>query len=314
MQITCGNEVVDLIPIPRQRIAEPKRCPSCGEPTTRYYRGKKGAVTYCSQTQSCPEVMFGKINHWVGTSKKGVGILDVGDTILRAMWDNKLVEDPADLYKLTIDDLKDLGLSGGGRIGKSRASKIVANIAGKKHLPLHIFLGSLGIDLLGRRRVQILAQNAKGQLDRLEDWLDFEKLKTIELPGFGDSMRDAIVGGLVECAPLIKKLISVGVTIDYPDSKIPGDEKTEEDKGKPLAGITCCWTGTRAYMGEFEAKGGIVKSGISKGLHLLCQKDPTSSSNKTRKAESYGTKIVSLECLKRLIDGELSPEDLGLSK
>jgi NAD-dependent DNA ligase len=72
---------------------------------------------------------------------------------------------------------------------------------------------------------------------------------------------------------------------------------------KQIAGSTFCFTGTRDYLDEVVAKGGIIKSGVSKGLNYLVQRDPTSSSGKTMKAEALGTKIISLECLREVLDG-----------
>jgi len=296
--------------VTRQQIEEPKRCPTCGEPTTRTMRGKTGAITYCSSSQ-CPAVGLGKIDHWIGTSKKGTGILGIGDTILKALWDNSLVGDPADLYTLAVDQMKDVELDGGVRIGESRASEIVKNIASKKCLPLHVFLGSLGIDLLGRRRVEILRGTASGQLDALDDWLDDQKLATLQIPGFGDTIRESIRKGIDECRPLIEKLRSVGVTIkeetqeDEPVDTDGDGVMTQPAEGKIFTGLSFCLTGTRAYIGDIERLGGTVKSGVSKALDFLVQKDATSSSNKTKKAEKYGCGIISIDYLKKAIDGEV---------
>jgi len=300
----------------RQPIIEPVRCPICGEPTTRNMRGKTGAVTLCSGPE-CPAKKLGKIDHWIGTSKKGTGILGIGDTILKALWDNKLVDDPADLYSLTVDRMKDVELEGGVRIGESRATEIVKNVASKQCLPLHIFLGSLGIDLLGRRRVQILREAAGGQLDTLADWLDDEKLATIQIPGFGDTIRDSIRQGIDTCRPLISKLLSVGVTIKEEQEEEPVDmgsrvgddvDSATPPEGKPFADMSFCFTGTRAYISDVERLGGTIKSGVSKALDFLVQKDPTSSSNKTKKAEGYGVVIIGIEYLKKAIDGEVALE------
>ncbi len=75
---------------------------------------------------------------------------------------------------------------------------------------------------------------------------------------------------------------------------------------KPFAGLSFCFTGTRDCLDEVIAKGGIIKSGISKGLSYLVQKDALSQSNKTQKAESYGTKVISVDYLKRALAGEVS--------
>lgn len=284
-------------------IDEPHICPSCGSPTSRSIRGSAGAVTYCTTPKTCPAAMLGKIDHWIGTSKKGVGILDIGDAILQALSDNKLVCDPADLYTLTVDGFKDMKLDGGGRVGASRAKKIVANISNKKKLPLHIFLGSLGIELLGRRRVQILVKEANGQLDTLNDWLDDTKLASIALPGFGDAIRNAVRVGIDENRDLIAKLLSVGVSIDTPT--VITQTESSESSDLPFSGMSFCFTGTREGEDDIERLGGTLKSGVSKGLTYLVQKDALSQSNKSKKAEEYGTIIISADYLKRAIVGEV---------
>lgn len=320
LKVAVGDEVEvvlagDIIPkvirrvskgAQRASIAEPTRCPSCGEPTTRNYRGKKGAITYCSSPDACPAAKFAKISHWVGGSKKGVGILGLGDTILKALWDNGIINDASDLYTLTVAQIEDVVLDGGVRIGTSRATEIVNNIQGKKNLPLHLFLGSLGVDLLGRRRVQILQKGANGMLDTLDQWLDDNNLATIKIAGLGDTIRDAIRAGINENRVLIQEMLKKGVQVGQPAQSTPVAETQEESEKKPFSGLSFCLTGTRAFQDEIEELGGTLKSGVSKGLDYLVQKDPMSASNKTKKADEYGVKIISLDYLKRAIDGEVS--------
>jgi NAD-dependent DNA ligase len=57
---------------------------------------------------------------------------------------------------------------------------------------------------------------------------------------------------------------------------------------------------------DIERLGGTVKSGVSKGLNYLVQKDPLSESNKTKKADEYGTKIISIDYLEKAVKGEVS--------
>lgn len=288
----------------RKPIVEPHRCPACGDVASREYRGKKGANTYCANP-NCHAAVLAKIDHWIGTSKKGVGILGIGDTILKALWDANLIQDPSDLYRLTVEQIQDVKLEGDVRIGKSRATQIIANINGKKKLPLHTFLGSLGIDLLGRRRVKILADASDGKLTKLEHWMNRDLLSTIELPGFGDTIREAIVEGMDENRPLIEKLLAVGVEIEgEAEGEIITDSvSSEPDADKPFSGYSFCLTGTRAHQDDIVRLGGELKSGVSKGLTFLVQADPLSTSNKTKKAEEYGVVIISLEYLKQAIDG-----------
>lgn len=319
LQINIGDKVEmvlagDIIPkiirrVPTDNqttpIEEPSRCPSCGEPTTRVYRGKKGANTYCSNTKNCPATKFAKVTHWVGNSKKGTGILGLGDTILKALWDNNLVNDPADLYTLTVSQIENVTLDGGGRIGKSRATEIVNNIQSKKSLPLHVLLGSLGIDLLGRRRVQLFQKEG---LTTIEDWLDDDKLANIKFPGLGDTIRESIRNGIDENRELLKKLKNVGVSVEGTNTNVSDGDGMDDgsDDNLPLSGLSFCLTGTRAFIDDIERLGGTVKSGVSKGLDYLVQKDPLSKSNKTQKAEQYGTKIISVDYLEKIINGEVA--------
>lgn len=300
MEIVCNGETITLELVEQGRIpiVEPKTCPSCDAPTTRTLRGKEGACTYCSNPK-CAAAVFAKLDCWIGSSKKGVGILDIGDSMIKALWDNGMLSDPADLYTLTVDGIKNVSIGKGVRIGTSRAEKVVANIQAKKKLTLSTFLGSLGIELLGRRRVTLLQEAAGGQLDRLEDWMDVEKLKTIQIPGYGDTIRAAVVQGIEENLDLIKKLLANGVEID--GGAVEAGAGGEMAGDKPFAGLSFCFTGTRDGLDEVTARGGIIKSGVSKGLDFLVQLDSLSKSNKTKKAEEYGTTIISLAFLKQAI-------------
>ena len=310
MELMCGGAQVELelVEEGRQAIVEPATCPSCSSPTSRNCRGKLGAVTYCTN-QRCHAAVFGKIDHWIGTSKKCVGILDIGDTMIEALWKLGVLTDPADLYTLTPDMLKDVVLTKGGKIGLSRATKIVANITAKKQLPLHTFLGSLGIDLLGRRRVEIIREAAGGQLDKLEDWLDLNKMGTLVIPGLGDTIRSSIVAGIEDCMPTIKRLLANGVTILYDAEPVPTETSEAGDEPattKPFAELSFCFTGTRDHLDDVIRLGGTIKSGVSKGLDYLVQKDALSVSNKTKKAEEYGTQIIGIDYLNRAIKGEVA--------
>jgi len=298
---------VVLCPPDRQPIEEPKTCPVCGSPTTRTLRDKEGVVTYCTNAD-CGGAAVRKIKHYIGDSDKGAGIMGVGDSVLEALTSSGLVTTPGDLYRLKAEQLVDLqiGTSKSGtpiRLGNTRTNNLLAEIEKSKQLPLTKFLGALGVSLLGRRKVEIIAKEQG--LTTLEDWLDEEKLATIP----GDVTRKTIIEGLQKVRPVIDDLISVGVVVS-PVVLVEVMETTTvatADDGvigpKQIAGSTFCFTGTRDYLDEVIAKGGIIKSGVSKGLDYLVQKDATSSSNKTMKAESYGTKIISIDCLREVLDG-----------
>ena len=284
----------------RLPIPEPAKCPSCASMASRRSLGDRmSAAIYCTNS-TCYKMMIQKIDHWIGSSKKGVGILGIGSTILRALWNNGLVQDPADLYTLTVDKIKDLEMKGGGRIGESRASEIVKNIAGKRVLSLEVFLGSLGIELLGRRRVQMLREAADGRLDTIEDWLNDSNIASLNIEGFGDTIKAAVRDGINRNRELIAKLLSVGVTTT--------EEKKVTNVSGSMSGVSFCFTGTRECIAEVTALGAVVVSSVAKSKpspDYLVQKDPMSTSGKTKNAEANGhTKIISLHHLKQVLDGK----------
>lgn len=290
----------------RKPITVPDHCPTCGHITTNWSKGRHSNKNlYCSNDE-CPSVQLGKISHWIGSSKHGVGILDIGDSIIHTLWANSLIADPADLYKLKPEDFEDLQMNGAKgsktKIGHSRAVKICDNIAAKMHLPLHIFLGSLGVDMLGRGRVTQLQQVANGQLDTLEDWLDDNKFATIKVDGLGrtvddpngeSDMRYSIRSGIKSVRPLIDKLLSVGVTV--------GGFEQEATTGK-FSGLSFCFTGTREFLDEVKALGGKIDSDVRKGTNFLVQKGDKESS-KAVKAAKLGVKVITVDRLKQAIAG-----------
>lgn len=304
----------DLNGFSRKTIEEPKEF--LGYKVTRMNRGSEGAVTYVDLPSDHPIIAKQKIKHYIGSSKKGVGILGVGDALLSALVDpdnGPLVKDPSDLYRLTHQQLANLNIGSDDKpitFGDKRAAALLDQIEKAKTIPVNVFLGSLGIDLLGRRRVEILS-NELGMYT-IEDWTDVVNLSRIP----GDTIRASVQNGILANMTLINKLIDVGVNVtplrqktkpvtvvtDTPKDASP--EAPVASVNHPLAGLAICFTGTREGLEEAENVGAIIKSGVSKGLDILVQKDPTSVSNKTKKAESYGVKIMGIDAFKAVLNGD----------
>lgn len=302
-------------PYDRNTIHEPKVCPVCGAPTTRTLRGKEGVVTLCS-SEDCFAQNTGKIKHYI----RDAGIMGVGDGVLTALteepWhkgDEPLVRTPADLYRLTHDQLILLPigenrLGGIIRLGGSRATALLAEIEKSKQMPLCNFLGALGVPLLGKRRVEIVCKEQG--LRTLGDWMDggAERIQ-------GDTLRATISEGLQKSKPIVDDLLSVGVVVIPFGAAVLVHgtpikvETTKSETESPMAtrmfeGKSFVFTGTRDLLEETLAAGGEIKSGISAKVDYLVQKDATSSSNKTLKAEALGIKIIGIETLRAILAGE----------
>lgn len=285
---------------------EPEKC-LCGSPTTRDIRGTVGALTYCSKYSNCPYAMREKISHWIGDSKRGAGILGIGSSILAELIDSGLVKDPSDLYKLKVEDIADIKIGGKIAIGSSRAITIIDNIKSKSTLKLNKFLGCLGIDLLGSRRAQQLIDASGGRLQMIEQWLDKENLKEVLSDITGPIIFSSIVDGIDSNRDLINKLleiVKVGDMVKSDSAEIVSSGETVTSKR--FEGLSFCLTGTRECTEDIEKLGGVIKSGVSKGLSFLVQADPLSTSGKSKKAEEYGVRIISLDYLKSAIEGKVN--------
>jgi len=109
----------DVIPEVVERIGEPGRkrgrefnmpqkCPACGGDVTR-----EGAYHFCSAGLSCPPQLIGRIVHYA--SREALDIEGLSEKTARQLVEREMVKDIADLYRLSIDDLKELD----GFAGKS---------------------------------------------------------------------------------------------------------------------------------------------------------------------------------------------------
>ena len=265
-----GFEIPDDEPEEDYVLLVPGECPSCGHKLVY-----DGEYLVCPDTLNCPAQVTGALKRWV----EKVNILEWGGTTLDALYEKGLVKNIADLYALDRDTLAAVELS--GRVIGSSADRMLATLHApeKKDLPLHIFIGSLGIPLCSRSMVKTAVDAGFDTLDKLLQARPFE-IEDIE--GFGKTKAEALVEGLAARLELIQRLRDeAGITIKPPSTGA-------------LKGKNVCFTGVRDKPMEeaIEEQGGTIKSGVSKKLDILVAKNPTSNSGKAKKARSYGVEIL----------------------
>ena len=101
------------------------------------------------------------------------------DLLIRA----GLIEDFADLYKLTVDELVPLE-----RMGKKSAENLIENIEGSKSKPLSRLYYALGIRHVGGRSAEVLAN----RFNSLDDLLRAETDELETINEIGPVMAKAI--------------------------------------------------------------------------------------------------------------------------
>jgi DNA ligase (NAD+) len=289
--IGIGDEVLvsrrnDVIPYVEEvitkvgdRVAVPGTCGVCDEQLER-----DGEYLLC-RNQSCPALLEGRIHNWIDA----VGALEWGDKLIATLVDNGMVEEPGDLYKLSVADIASLD-----RHGDKSAQNALDQLHGQLPLAVDTFLAALGIEGFAAQTARLLVRNGYTDVDAVMA-ASVEELAAVK--GLGDIKAANIVRGLSARAEEIERLRDAGI---WPVSG--------EDAG-PLAGKTVCITGshTRARK-ELEqiikGAGGRVSSGVTKDLDYLVIGDIESTSNKAKKARKYGTTLVDETNLMELIGGD----------
>lgn len=302
----------------RQPIPVPTTCPVCGGAAGRRVNiakgdkaGEEGAVIECKNS-GCAARSTARLKTWITK----LDIQGIGDEVLSALIEKMGIKTPADLYRLASDTAKMQTfpqlIVGAGKLGIKRAEAIVRQIRDKKTMPLNVFLGSLGIPMLGRRRAELVMEAAPGVFDQLEDWIYPEKLLAMADKIGIKNMVHAIVNGIAafrdEIDDLVQYVTFVGPTGNLgPSEDLPpeNDELVTEGDG-PFDGYVICFTGkiektdeggkryTRDRMQKLVVEGGgKVSDDVRAGVTHLVQASKDSVSSKSAKAKKLGVALMS---------------------
>ena len=155
------------------------KCPECG---SKLVRDQGEAHHYCLNSNLCPPQIKGKIIHFIG--RKQLNIDGIGQETIEQLYNEKLVENVADLYSLKKEDLLPLE-----RMAEKSAENIVNGIQQSKSAPFHKVLFGLGIRYVGETVAKKLTSYFK-DIHHLRS-STFEELCNIE--EVGDKIAESIV-------------------------------------------------------------------------------------------------------------------------
>ena len=254
-------------------VVAPADCPECHSPLER---AADEAVLRCTGGWVCPAQRLTALAHFV--SRKAMDVDGVGSKLLDVLVNEGWVQRPADLYRLTSEQLMSLD-----RMGQKSAEKVVSALASSRETTFARFLFALGIREVGERTAQTLA--GAFDLDGLRG-ASLEQLMEVNDVGpvvaqhlldfFGSQEQQAWVDDLLACG------------IHWPLS--------EEPQSDVLAGQTWVLTGsletlTRDQAGErLRALGAKVAGSVSKKTTQLVAGPGAGS--KLAKAEALGISVM----------------------
>lgn len=278
-------EVVQSLPNLRtgkeHKFLMPKICPVCGG---KVVKPKGEAVARCERTD-CFAIEQQKIGHFV--SRDAFNIEGMGEKIIEQLIEEGLIENAADIFKLTPGDLEPLE-----RFGEKSAQNLYQSIISHKRIPLNRFIYALGIRFVGAVTASDLG-NHYGDLDAIKK-AQIEEIEEIE--GVGPIAARSIYDWFhnKKNLELLRSFRESGIEIERP-------KKT----GDKLSGMTFVITGSLDSMSREEAEakireeGGKATSSISKETTYLVVGDNPGS--KLGKAEKLGVKTISEDGLIKLL-------------
>tara|TARA_R110001592_G_scaffold9005_4_gene48395 strand:- start:60 stop:2054 length:1995 start_codon:yes stop_codon:yes gene_type:complete len=282
-----GGEIIPKIvgvdftqrPISSQPTQYIDHCPECNTPLERT---EGDAKHYCPNEYGCPPQITGRIQHYI--SRKAMDIEGLGGETVELLFKEGLIENYADLYLLTKEQLIPLE-----RMAEKSAENLVKGVAESVKIPFERVLFALGIRFVGETVAKKLARAYKN-IDSLMV-ATVEELMTVD--EIGQRIAESVVSFFRNGINLeiISRLRQYGVQFEVSADKL-------ENQTDLLKGQTFVVSGVFENLSRDELKkliednGGKVGSSISSKTSYLVAGDKMGPSKRT-KAESLGVPIIS---------------------
>ena len=251
----------------------PKKCPICGSATVR---DKDGVYIRCAN-RDCPGQLRERLKYFAGRGQ--MDIEHLGPALIDQLIENGLVDNFADLYKLTRAQLAGLE-----RMAEKSAANVIKAIEESKTRPLWRLIAALGIRHIGGQSAQILAEH----FGSLKDLMAAGEEELAEIDQIGPTMAKSVYEYFhdPENLSMIEKLLAAGVKPEQPRTI----------RSEKLAGKTIVVTGTLKNFSRQQAEqairqaGGKASSSVSKKTDfVLAGENPGS---KLDKARELGVEVI----------------------
>ena len=236
----------------------------------------------------CPKKLHHRLEKWVSV----LDIRELGEKLLRQLYDSGRVRLISDLYTLTETELAEFE-----RMGELSAAKVIRHIRSKRELSLAAFVAGFDLEGVGELVMEKAVSSGFDTLKKLRS-ATLEDLANVH--GLGEITAQTIVQGLKECTEEMDNVLAAGIISI-------ADPPTAEEV--PLKGLSFCFTGELKKMKRNQAEekvkdlGGLAKSSVVKVLSYLVTNDPGSGSAKNKKALELGVSIIDEEAFLAILEG-----------
>ena len=252
----------------------PSHCPVCGASVEK---DPDGAFLRCTGAE-CPAQLSRNIAHFV--SRDAMDIEGMGSAIVDSLIEKGLVQSPADIYYMKLEDIQSLWKS-----GKTAAQKLLTAVERSKEQDVGRLIFALGIRQVGAKTGKVLAATF-GSLDALMN-ASLEELTAVEDVGQITAQSIYDWASQPQSRHMIQRLREAGV--NFESKRVITDTR--------FAGKTFVLTGALSKFTREEATekielfGGKAAGSVSKKTSFVVVGENAGS--KERKARELGIPILS---------------------
>lgn len=287
VHVEKGGEIIPKItavdtdqrPVDSTPVVFVDKCPECGTPLVR----EEGeAAWFCPNSNHCVPQIKGRIEHFI--ARKAMDIDSLGPETTAQFVERGMINNAADLYTLTIDDVATLKQQ-----GRKWAQNIINSIARSCEVPYPRVLFALGIRFVGETVAKRLAA-AFPSMEQLRD-ATIEQLTAV--PEIGERIAQSVVEYMndIDNLLLIERLAQYGVQM-----RVEETLETQQ-RSNALNGAAVVISGTFEHHSRDEYKtlieqhGGRNASSVSSATRYLLA-GANMGPAKLEKATRLGIKII----------------------
>ena len=261
-------------------------CPDCG---SKLKKIQGEAQHYCKDENECKTQIIGKIQHFV--SRKAMNIEGFGSERVVLLFNNGIISNIAEIYKIEIEDL--VSLEG---MAEKSAINLIKSIKQSKKQPFQKVLFSIGIRYVG----ETVASKLANHFGSIENLISSSYDDLISVEEIGEKIVNSIINYFNNSQNLliIEKLLKVGLNF-----------KTVENNKKSniLNGKNIVISGTFENLSREKIKqlilenGGNLSSAVNSKTKIIIGGQSIGPSKK-KKAEILKIPIISEKDFLEMLD------------
>ena len=280
----AGDVIPEIVEVKKEKrtgkekdFKMPEVCPVCGAAAIRI---DGEAAVRCTGIE-CPAKLFRNLVHFV--SREAMNIDGLGENIIAQLLERNLINNIADIYSLSFEDVASLKKN-----GTKFAQNLIDSINASKQNDLYRLITGFGIRNVGVKASKILARKYKTIDNLLEATFDDLSVINDIGPVMADNIREFFLQD--QTIDLVKKLKKYGVNTKSLEEDV--QDNRFEGKTFVLTGSLENYTRTEA-SDIIEKFGGKTSGTVSKKTDYVLAGQEAGS--KLTKAQNLGITIITEE-------------------